>query len=309
MTSSFLPQSVPRSRAGVLLVAHDAGGAELVTSLARREGLSGEVCASGPAREICARKLPAWPASSLDAGVARCEWVLTGTSWSSDHEWRAIAAARAMAKPSVAFLDHWVCYRERFVRGEVVELPDELWVADEWALDKATREFPAARIALVGNPYLADQAEALERLPRRRRPDDPTVLFLGEPISDQAVQWHGNSQHYGYTEHEALEFFFEARASLGLGQHRVLLRRHPSEAVDKYAWAFCRYRGVLEPAGTRTLLEEINDATVVAGCESMALVTAVIARRRVLCCIPPGGPPCSLPHSEIEMIRELVSRR
>jgi hypothetical protein len=32
----------------------------------------------------------------------------------------------------------------------------------------------------------------------------------------------------------------------------------------------------------------------------MALVTALLAGRRVLSCIPPGGRPCVLPFAEIE---------
>ncbi len=59
--------------------------------------------------------------------------MLCGTSWQSDLEWRATELARRSGKRCVAYLDHWVNYRERFEREGELRLPDAIWVADLYA--------------------------------------------------------------------------------------------------------------------------------------------------------------------------------
>ena len=65
--------------------------------------------------------------------------VITGTGWSSDLEHQARKLAFSRNIPSVAVLDHWVNYRERFKRNGTSQLPGELWVSDAEA---ATFGFP-----------------------------------------------------------------------------------------------------------------------------------------------------------------------
>lgn len=38
----------------------------------------------------------------------------------------------------------------------------------------------------------------------------------------------------------------------------------------------------------------------------MAMVIGLLAQKRVISCIPPGGRPCSLPQKEIEPLSELI---
>jgi hypothetical protein len=59
----------------------------------------------------------------------------------------------------------------------------------------------------------------------------------------------------------------------------------------------------------RPLLEEIDASDLVAGCESVALVAAVIAGKRVLCCIPPRGQVQFIDqYPGVEMLRDLPAR-
>ena len=106
----------------VVVVAHDAGGAEILSSLVRRERAADlrqhVFVLEGPARQIFAAKLGAPENLPLDEALAMSSSVLCGTGWQSMLETDAIALARAQDKRSVAFLDHWVNYRERFIRRE-----------------------------------------------------------------------------------------------------------------------------------------------------------------------------------------------
>jgi predicted RNA methylase len=66
---------------------------------------------------------------------------------------------------------------------------------------------------------------------------------------------------------------------------------------------------VTETASNKTLLGQIQVADVVVGCASMAMVVALLAKKRVVCSIPPGGKACQLPQAEIEHLQVLISTR
>ena len=52
----------------------------------------------------------------------------------------------------------------------------------------------------------------------------------------------------------------------------------------------------------RTLAEDFAWADTVVGCDTMAMVVALAAGRRVVSAIPAGGRPLSLPFAEIERL-------
>ena len=51
------------------------------------------------------------------------------------------------------------------------------------------------------------------------------------------------------------------------------------------------------------------EADVVVGCASMAMVVGLLAKKRVICSIPPGGRMCALPQKGIEHLQVLVSNQ
>jgi hypothetical protein len=287
-----------------LVACHDAGGAELVSSWLRRNG--SDDCLfllQGPALGIFERKLGALPMVCLDEGLARATSLLCGTSWQSMLELEAIDAARARRIRSVAFLDHWVNYRERFGRSSHLRMPDELWVADDAAFRLAMSEFPGTPITVVGNPYFEDLRSELATLPPVAPPGAPLdVLYICEPAGDFGHMALEVST-IGYDEHEALRFFLQRLHRLGAPVRRVVVRPHPSEPSGKYDWAvdFCGLP--VRIGGKASLVDEIAASDVVAGVESMALVIGLLAGRRVISAIPPDGRPCVLPLPGIEFLR------
>ena len=297
------------ARKPVALVAHDAGGAEIVSSFARREGLRGVASAVGPAQGIIAKKLPDWADTGLPEAIALSDWLLCGTSWQSNHELVASRLARSAGKPVVAFLDHWVAYRERFLLDGVPVLPDEIWVGDQYAEELARREFSGTRVRDVGNSYLDEIREELAALSAEaiEGTECPSILYVCEPIAEQALRQHADARYWGYTEEEALRYFFKRRESLGLERHRIILRPHPAETPGKYDWVRRQFGATVEIGGQRSLLSEIVPSQTVVGCESMAMVIALLAGKRVVSSIPPGGAACALPHRDIEILRNIPS--
>jgi hypothetical protein len=240
----------------------------------------------------------------LERALNRSDWILTGSSWQSDLEWRALQIARTLGKPSVTFLDHWLNYTDRFTRMAKECLPDVLWVADSYALQICEREFPVTVIENVGNPYLesiteraAGQLSVLE--PGRKQ----RVLIVTEPVSEHALKQYGDAMHFGYTEFEAVELMLERLPQLldFNALELIVVRPHPSESLQKYEYLVDNPQRL--PVVVRKdsdLLDEVLESSIVVGCETMALVVALAAGRRTVSCIPAGGRPCALPHEYIE---------
>ncbi len=291
----------------VAVVSHDAGGAEILSSWLNRAHCLASVVVAGPAKAIFRRKCPQAEFLPLDVALGKSTWVLCGTGWQSSFERQAIARGRALGKKTVAFLDHWVNYRERFDEAGHSVLPDEIWVGDVEAERIAHAQFDATPIVLQPNPYFEDLLTEIVHVQKARSGSVASqILYVCEPVADHALAQHGNERHWGYTEHDALRFFLKNVAALGQRIDAITIRPHPFELADKYQWAQDLTPLPIQFGGEHTLLEEILAADTVVGCESMAMVVGLLAGKRVISTIPPGGRPCKLPHREIEHMQRLI---
>jgi hypothetical protein len=302
--------SIPNS--GLCVVSHDAGGAELLASWVARQEKPCSLLLAGPAVRVFERRLGRSPETiGLERALQVCDRFLTGSSWQSDLEWRVIGAARARGKPVATFLDHWVNYRERFVRNSVEHLPDELWVADAEAEKIATRLFIGVPVRYVENPYFSDLRTELAQLSQATKKNSHglNVLYVCEPLREHALREYGDERHWGYTEEDALRYFLLNIETLGTSVERIVIRPHPSEFIEKYDWALKEFDLPVQHGGRKTLFEEVAECDVVVGCESMAMVVGLLAGRRVISCVPPGGKPCSLPQPEIESMQEFLRNK
>jgi hypothetical protein len=287
----------------VAIVAHDAGGAELLSSYVARNDVPCRFVLEGPAVQIFQRKLGLVARVSLTDALATCNSFLTGTSRTSELEWLAIKEAKTAKKFTATFLDHWVNYQMRFIRGKQECLPNEIWVGDVVAQELASKTFLKTFVRLMPNPYFDDIREQfleIANVPRSRSKGGLSVLFLCTPIDP--------SEDLGYTEFEALHYFYSNRQVLGVPISNLVLRPHPSESSGKYVNVIKDLGSEVKLGGAAPLLQEIAESDVVVGCESMAMVVALIVGRRVISAIPPGGRATKLPHPGIESLQLVASR-
>jgi hypothetical protein len=284
------------------VVAHDAGGAEIISSYLRRGGLDFACCLEGAARGVFARKFAEVRNFPLDALVVASDWLLCGTSFLSDLEWQALRMARAAGKRSVTVLDHWVNYRDRFLRHGEQSLPDEIWLGDQVGLGLAQKALPEVPLKLVPNAYFLDlrgEIDALGHTPRKAG-SGIHILYVCEPLRDDGIALYNDERYWGYTEEEALRHFLANVGRLGGPIARIVVRAHPQEPRNKYAWAVGAFDLPIVTDEDKTLLQQVAASDVVVGCASMAMVVGLIAGKRVISCIPPGGKTVPLPHPEIE---------
>jgi hypothetical protein len=291
----------------VALVCHDAGGAEILSSWAKLQSEEYCMVTEGPARKIFDRKLGIGESLELEQAIQKSDWLLCGTSWQSDLEKRAVNLCRRSGKKVISYIDHWVNYPERFIIEGRLVLPDEIWVGDIDAEKIATNAFPDTPIVLQNNPYFSELQAQLENIIRTQTEKDlKTILYVCEPISEHALLQHGDKHYWGYTEEEALIFFLENVAVLGVKVKEIQVRPHPSEESSKYLWSSVNQKFNVVIGGKRSLIEEIAAADIIVGCESMAMVVALLDHKRVISSIPPGGKACGLPHKAIEHLQNLT---
>lgn len=172
--------------------------------------------------------------------------VLTGTS-SQDKNNRDIIeqtitfAARNMGIKSVAVLDFWAGYSERFSNIFADEkfkfLPDKIAILDELARKAMLKEgFPEERLVITGNPYfdsLIEQKTGFRETDKQKVradlgifSDACVLLFASQPIKF----YYGES--LGYTEETVLEELLETLEKIKGKKICLLVKVHPMEKEE-----------------------------------------------------------------------------
>ncbi len=294
----------------LFIACHDSGGAEILSAWVNenRDRYTFLFYLGGPAIKIFQRDVGAFQHAEMDDLEALFPhgFVLCGTSLESDLERRVIQRAKQMKIKTICFLDHWDLYWERFgARGDLSQLPDELWAGDRYAIELARAEgFPERLLKLVPNPRTQQMLEMAKVSPPPQGLS--ALLFICEPVSRKLkASFQENACLYD-DEYENMRRFLKAlKKSPGLFQ-KVTLRLHPSEGKEKYAGLVHEEQcgALLQFSAEERLVTDLFNHQVVVGVESAALATALDMGRKVVSCITGKQWRISLPHDGIEKITD-----
>jgi hypothetical protein len=295
-------------RSPVAFVCHDAGAANLVFAWLREWAEAGlldkhefKLLLQGPTKK--AWQLEPLPLlqiqlhTELPSALTGCQSVLTGTGWASSLEHDARQLAGTLQIPSIAVIDHWVNYTQRFERDGVVALPNQIWVSDGYAVELATKLFKDIPIVELPNTYLKNLVKSIAPVPK----DCKNLLYVLEPIRND---WGRGRPG----EFQALDFFVNNLETV-VGQEpvHIMLRPHPSDSPDKYNdWLKAHSSLDITLDSQNGLNEAISQARWVVGAETFAMVVASVAGRKTYSSLPPWANRCSLPISDIIHLRDLV---
>jgi hypothetical protein len=281
------------------VVCHDAGAANIVIATLLKTGRSNwRAYMQGPAKCIWESIFPEVILyDSIEQVIEESELLISGTGWESNIEHEARRTAQNLGVKSIAVIDHWVNYAERFIREDEQVLPDEIWVTDKYALELALVKFPEVSILQVPNYYLEKQISDIALLDKVTNPE---LLYILEPARSY---WGRNI----LGEFQALDYFISKFSLLKLPEEtEICLRPHPSDIKGKYNdWIKSHSDMNIKLDDSISITESLGRATWVAGCESFALAIALMAGRTVYCTLPPWAPVCRLPHSGLIQLREL----
>jgi hypothetical protein len=227
--------------------------------------------------------------------------VLTGTGWSSCLEHKARLKAKKNGIRSIAVIDHWVNYKERFIRNKLEVLPDTIWVTDKYAYLEAEHCFPNIKIVEQRNDYIKARVDEIQSNKLDKQKGITNILYLLEPIRDS---WAGIEVA---GEFQALDFFMKSIPSLKLGKgFDIILKPHPSDSENKYDhWVSSRNLSNIRIENKQSLASMLAWSDVVVGCETYAMVVALAAHKRVISSLPRNAHNCRLPFKEIERLNQV----
>ncbi len=295
-----LPKTLP-----IAVFIHDAGGAfyiaKLINSLTNT--LNIDFFTSGPAQEIIKRELRAERYKPLKFKTLEqfdnlyYKLILTGSGWASDQELNGIQIARENNINSITLVDHWVNYRRRFLRGNSLFLPDEIWVVDEFAYNIAIEEFGKNEVLInrVRDPIKFEIAKLKKEIEEEDR-----ILYITEPISSFGKMVKSN-QEIKISEKDALNKFISFMSKLN-SHTQVAVRVHPSEDIKQYRKMFNEFNVRIDFTQEPNPLVDVIRSRYVVGLESVMLVWALMANKRTFTLLPINGRVCGLPHLGIETI-------
>lgn len=221
-------------------------------------------------------------ARQIDAALdhARPEVVVTGTSLRVARDAAWWRATRHRGLRSVALIDHWTRFVERFTESAPFDrLPDVIAVMDDSVRsDLIALGCPTEQIAVTGQPALDDLLDGRmeDSMIARSRwgatRGERVLLFVSEPLEKDM----GPSAPFS----EADVLAIVLRASGGLVD-RVVVRPHPREVLDTIAALVSTSpRAMLDTATPPSTA--IAGADVVIGMGSIMLLEAAIAGLPVL---------------------------
>ncbi len=273
----------------VLIVSHDAGGANLLAHWCKKWQTRVKFIykVAGPAVKIfnslnlaktCLEQFPA-PAS-VDA-------VVTSTGWQSNIEYEAIQWARQHDIQSASYLDHWVNYQDRFIRGGNIIYPDEIWAGDQDALNLAKELFSSKNIKFrfMRNQYFCELKQQVE--PQSSKAN--SILICLEPIR--------NGISYSAVYPGLVQYLFNSKYQI----NKVVIRDHPSGTDTGLALL----KDLLMPQfdvtiSQQALEQDLACASAVVGYQSSVLAYACYLNITAISYYPVDKLEPILPHKDIE---------
>lgn len=252
--NTFNVKEIRKTR--LLVVANDVGGANILLSFISNEGIACDGFLSGPAKESLIR-YPSCKINLVEKLNPEYDIILIGSGWMTALELEAINFADSRGIKYYVFLDHYVNYRERFLRNGNKILPLNVVVFDIKSYELAGKIF--RNTYFLENQYL----KYLEKTHCTRVKPEIDYLILSEPIKD----------HSGTVD----ELMVIANCIKDLKRidpkMRISLRLHPSEKRSKYQGLFTEYDDILFFENV-DLVREILMSKNVIGFETYALHVA-----------------------------------
>jgi hypothetical protein len=296
----------------IAVVSHDAGSSELLCALIsqHRDDVQWHIFAhpNSPMALICERyNLVSISISDAAAQLKalNVDALLFGTGWQERTERPYVNYCKKQRIPTVAFLDHWSNYRERF------GYPNEHWedncgdftaVHDIKALDLATKLHLPNPITLP-NLYLKNLITIA-----KTKSITPTknLLFLSEPTDAVAKSTFGDENYWGFTQYTALEDILKNFDKFGC--EGLTIRLHPSETSSGFKRILKKYphiRTQINDARTFDLTDQLLMAKIILGFDTMALYTAALMGQSVLSYLPSKNRDFLLPLPSVQQLRSL----
>ena len=256
----------------ILVVSHDAGGAQILSSYIKKKNINCHYLLSGPAIEIFRSKLKDINKHKKKT-KKKFNLLITGTSYKNKSEVKYLKMAREKGIYSISFLDSWVNYKRRFKLFNKHYYPDEMIVYDKESLKIAKKAFKKkAKITKINNPYLSS-------FKIKNTKKNNYLVYLSSNfdltkkinISDKILFINFLKKIDTYIKNQNIK--------------KIIIKNHPGEKSNKYNFIKkIKTNGFrLEKAKKNQKLEDLlKNSKHVAGFETMGLVVGKLLKNFVI---------------------------
>lgn len=309
-----------KNKLNIDIVAFDAGGAELLSSIVQheQENYYWRLIApdDSPAWSIFNRKRleklinknPDISSISNLWNNSTPDFLFAGTGLNGI-EWPFIKEAKKNGIISISFLDHWINFRERFGYSKPnweSNKPDFFALSDNKAYVLA-KKLNLGRLLKIKNYYIEDLLTELNSL---KLSENSRLLFISEAIEEHCLATYGDASYKGYTQTGVLAEILDNFDIISDKLHNtgITIRLHPAEAYDKFDYMIKKYPDIdieIEKPSDLPLNESILKSKAVIGINSMALLIAYLLKKPTVSYIPETAE-CCLPLPKECIINNLL---
>lgn len=219
--------------------------------------------------------------NKLEKAVIECEYIITGTSWPVDIEYKAIKLAKKYNKKIITYLDHWVNYLERFNKNKNM-LPDIIITTDKEAFKLAKKNFPLTKILLKKNIYLENLKKKYKKLKKEKK----YILYFDNHLIDVKNNIINSKKKFGHNEKSIFENFVKNIHKHKLKSKRILIRVHPKKRVSNILNITKKFSPICKISKNDDLIKDIAKCEIVVGWNSMAMYIAHKLGKKVMHILP-----------------------
>lgn len=272
----------------ICITSNDSGGAEILSSWLKTQNQRYILNLSGPAIKVFKKKISFKKNyTKIETYKKKIDKIITGTSKNSMQEINAIKYAKKNKIFVASVIDHWINYKKRFTRDKQVFLPDEIWVTDKYAYKIAKKKFNLS-IKMIKNYYLAD---LVKKIIISKKKEKNQILYLNTAIKNKSL------------EKKRIKYFLTKIKNLNKN-YTIKIKPHPNDKKKEYSWINKNYKDInVDFKNDLDIL--LKESKIIVGCNSMAMVVAKHAKKKVYDGLLPSEKKTILP-IKIKKINDLV---
>ena len=247
------------------VVSHDAGGAQLLSSWCKENKINANYSLSGPAIKIFYSKLGKIKNLSYKKSIDLSKILICGTGIASNIQIRAIDYAKKRNKKTIAWLEHWINYKERFYYKKKYFIPDEIWVSDFYAKNNAQKFFCNSIVKYKKNPFLL---ELKKKIKTKKNNQNKNILYLSGLFSAYKNSNKLDKKIIDFEKKSLLNFVSNIK-NLKIKINEIRIRYHPSEKYFFYKENLKKNK--ITFSKNSQLIDDLNWADLIIGANSMAM--------------------------------------
>lgn len=252
----------------ILIVSHDAGGAEIISNFIKNFNLNCDYYIKGPAIKVFKNNLSKFKIKNKTHIILKnYNLIMTGTSLNNNLEFDIIRKASKEKIYTISFLDHWVNYLERFKRKNFLYLPNQIIVGDHDAYKIAIKKFQNSKIFFCKNYFF----ENIKKVKRKKINNKNEILYFSSNMDSFKNKRISDKKILNYVIKLIKKNKFKTKID------KLIIRKHPSEKIKKFNYLKKKYNNFkIEIDKNYSILNVLKNTNRAIGFDSMALVIAKI---------------------------------